>query len=46
MVFCFGIRLVPFAVVIVVVFCFVFFLFFSLGFTFNTLHDLLKVIAI
>ena len=34
MVFCFDIRLVPYAV------------FFPLGFTFNTLRDLLKVIAL
>ena len=33
MVFCFGIRLAPYA-------------FFPLGFTFNTLHDLLKVIVL
>ena len=36
MVFCFGIRLALYAVLF----------FFSLGFTFSTLHDLLKVIVI
>ena len=40
MIFCFGIRLAPYAVVFFVVF------FFSLGFTFNTLHDPLKVIVL
>ena len=33
MIFCFGIRLAPYAV-------------FPFGFTFNTLHDLLKVIVL
>ena len=36
MVFCFGKRLAPFAVVV----------FFPFGFTFNTLHDLLKEIVL
>ena len=41
MVFCFARRLAPYAV-----FLFFFFFFFSLGFTFNTLHDLSKVIVL
>ena len=39
MVFCFGIHLALYAF-------FFFFFFFPLGFTFNTLHDLLKVIIL
>ena len=56
MIFCFGIRLALCAVFccccfvcfLVVVFSFFVFLllFFSHGFTFNTLHDLLKVIVL
>ena len=52
MVFCFAIRLALYAVYLFIYFFFfVFFvvfllLFSSLGFTFNTLHDLLKVIVL
>ena len=42
MVFCFSIRLAPYAVF----FSFFFFCLFLLGFTFNTLHDLLKKIVL
>ena len=56
MVFCSGIRLALYAVlfcffsfsffVFFFFFGFLFVCFFSLGFTFNTLHDLLKVIVL
>ena len=45
MVFCFGIRLAPYAAFFSFFFSFSF-LFFPLGFTFNSLHDLLKVIVL